>query len=176
MPITGSSETCLVLIRGNSGSGKSTVARSLREAMGYGTAWIEQDHIRRVLLREPDSPNGANIGLIDQTARYALDRGYTVILEGILDSGRYGDMLTRLAADHLGLTLAYYFDVEFDETVRRHQSRPQAQVFSPQDMADWYRPFDLVEGLNETRIAETETADDVVHRIMVDAAEKQRHD
>ncbi|MFN8148076.1 MAG: hypothetical protein U0R76_11480 [Candidatus Nanopelagicales bacterium] len=85
-------------------------------------------------------------------------------------------MLTRLAADHLGLTLAYYFDVEFDETVRRHQSRPQAQVFSPQDMADWYRPFDLVEGLNETRIAETETADDVVHRIMVDAAEKQRHD
>jgi hypothetical protein len=42
-------------------------------------------------------------------------------------------------------------------------------------MADWYRPLDLVEGLNDTRIAETETADDVVHRILVDAANRQQY-
>lgn len=175
VPTTGSSETCLIVLRGNSASGKSTVARSLREAMGYGTAWIEQDHIRRVLLREPDKPNGANIGLIDQTARYALDHGYTVILEGILDASRYGDMLRRLAADHLGPTLAYYFDVDFDETVRRHRSRPQSQEFGPQDMAGWYSPLDLVDGLDETRLTKTATAADVIQRILDDAANGQRH-
>lgn len=143
--------------------------------MGYGTAWIEQDHIRRVLLREPDTPNGVNIGLIDETARYALDHGYTVILEGILDARHYGDMLKGLAADHLGLTLAYYFDVEFDETVRRHRSRPQSQEFGPQDMAAWYNPLDLVEGLGETRLTKTATAADVIQRILNDAANGQRH-
>ena len=63
--MTGSPSTRLVVLRGNSGSGKSTTARTLRERLGRGTAWVEQDHLRRILLRERDVPGGVNIGLID---------------------------------------------------------------------------------------------------------------
>lgn len=42
--MTGSPDTRLVVLRGNSGSGKSTTARTLRERLGRGTAWVEQDH------------------------------------------------------------------------------------------------------------------------------------
>lgn len=74
----------LIVIRGNSGAGKTTLARWLQLAMGRGTANIGQDHFRRVVLREHDLPDADNIGLIAQRARHCLAIGYHVILEGIL--------------------------------------------------------------------------------------------
>ncbi|MGI8747739.1 MAG: AAA family ATPase, partial [Deinococcus sp.] len=125
----GTSQTRLLMLRGNSGSGKSSVARAVRLAAGRGVAWVEQDYLRRTLLREHDVPGGLNIALIEQTVRFALDHGYHVILEGILYSGHYGEMLTGLCRAHRGQNFAYYFDLPFDETVRRHQTRPQAHEF-----------------------------------------------
>lgn len=115
-----------MILRGNSGSGKSTVARQLRDRVGRGVAWIEQDCLRRILLREHDLTRAVNIGFIDQTARYALDAGYDVIVEGILNTCRYGLMLRELTADHRGRTGHHSLDVHFEETVRRHAGRPQA--------------------------------------------------
>jgi predicted kinase len=58
----GSDQTRLVVLRGNSGAGKSTVAKALREAYGRGVAWVSQDLIRRIILREKDRPDATNIG------------------------------------------------------------------------------------------------------------------
>lgn len=91
---TGSPDTVLVCIRGNSGSGKSSIARELRHRHGRGCALVEQDYLRRIVLRERDKPGGVAPALIEQTVRFALDHGYHVVLEGILYTGRYRDMLT----------------------------------------------------------------------------------
>jgi predicted kinase len=120
----GSERTRLIVMRGNSGSGKSTVATALREASGRGIAWVSQDLIRRIILREKDKPGGVNIGLIEQVARYSLDNGYHVILDGIFYADRYGPMLAALSRDHLGVSCFYYLDVSIEETLRRHLSRP----------------------------------------------------
>ncbi|HZX04988.1 kinase [Kribbella sp.] len=166
--MTGSPSTRLVVLRGNSGSGKTTTARTLREHLGRGTAWVEQDHLRRILLREHDVPGGANIGLIDLNVRYALDHGYDVVLEGILNAGRYGDMLTRLTADHRGTTLHYYFDIPFEETVVRHGTRENRRAFSPDAMQDWYRERDLLDGVEQTVIGPDSALDETVGRILTD--------
>jgi predicted kinase len=50
----GAERTRLIVLRGNSGSGKSTVARALREAYGRGIARVSQDLIRRIILKEKD--------------------------------------------------------------------------------------------------------------------------
>lgn len=95
----GSLDPVLVIIRGNSGSGKSTIARELRQRMvdrGIKTALVEQDYLRRIVLKERDIPNGDNIPLIEQTVTFALERGYAVVLEGILYTPHYGAMLVRL--------------------------------------------------------------------------------
>jgi 2-phosphoglycerate kinase len=42
----------LIVIRGNSGSGKSVSAREVRHRYGRGAALIELDYVRRVILRE----------------------------------------------------------------------------------------------------------------------------
>lgn len=100
----GTEETRLIVLRGNSASGKSSVAAGLRERFGRGLAVVAQDNIRRTVLRERDRPGAANIGLIDLTARYALDAGFHVVVEGILYADHYGAMLAALSADHLGPT------------------------------------------------------------------------
>ncbi|MFD9061502.1 hypothetical protein ACFVZ3_08295 [Kitasatospora purpeofusca] len=52
------------------------------------------------MLRERDVADGANIGLIGLVARHALDSGFHTVVEGILDDGRYGAMVTDLVARH----------------------------------------------------------------------------
>ncbi len=166
---TGSDRTRLVVLRGNSGSGKSTVAAELRAACGQRLAWISQDLIRRVILKEKDRPGAVNIGLIDQITRYCLDQGYHAVLDGILYADRYEQMLAGLWREHLGLTRFYYLDVTLDETLRRHATRPQASDFGADDMRSWYRPRDLLATIQERVIGETSTLRQTVDLILADA-------
>ena len=46
----------LFIIRGNSASGKSTIAKKLQLELGYGTMLIPQDVIRREIVRVKDEP------------------------------------------------------------------------------------------------------------------------
>lgn len=131
-------------------------------------AWVEQDNLRRIVLREHDVPDGANIGLIQMTVRYALDHGYDVILEGILYTDHYGEMLERLTADHVGTTGHYYFDIPFAETIRRHQTRPLSLKVTADQMRGWYRTRDLLPFVDETIISEDDSLESTVRRIITE--------
>ncbi|WP_411111632.1 kinase [Streptomyces sp. c-19] len=164
----GTRDTRLVVLRGNSASGKSSVAAGLRDRFGRGLALVGQDNLRRIVLRERDRPGAANIGLIDLTARYALDAGYHVVVEGILYADHYGEMLARLRADHNGPTHGYYLDVPFEETVARHATKPIANDFGEPELRGWYRERDLLPGAVETVIGAESTVHETVERIMRD--------
>lgn len=167
---TGTDSTRLVILRGNSASGKSATAAAIRARHGRrDLAIVGQDHLRRIVLREHDVPGGANIGLIDRVARYALDHGYHTIVEGIFRADHYGDMLTALRADHRGLTCCYYFDVPFTETLRRHAAKPEAARYGAAEMRAWYRERDLLPGGVERVIPAGSSLDDTVERIVREA-------
>ncbi|MBK3637195.1 kinase [Streptomyces sp. MBT97] len=166
--MVGTEEARLVVLRGNSASGKSTVASSLRERFVRGLALVGQDNLRRVVLRERDRPGAVNIGLIDLTARYALDAGFHVVVEGVLYADRYGDMLTALRADHRGATHGYYLDVPFGETLVRHATKPIADDVSEKQLRDWYRTRDLLPGGTETVIGADSALHETIDRIMDD--------
>jgi hypothetical protein len=163
---TGTEETRLILLRGNSASGKSSVAAGLRDRFGRGLALVEQDTLRRVVLRERDRPGAVNIGLIDTVARYALDAGYHVVVEGILYADHYGGMLGRLRADHRGPTHAYYLDVPFEETLARHATKPGLAGIGESELRSWYRPLDLLPGAVETVVDAASSRTATVERIM----------
>lgn len=166
--MVGDGATRLVVLRGNSGSGKSTTAQRVRRRVGRGVAWVEQDYLRRILLREHDRPGVPNIGLIDQTVRYSLDHGYHVILEGIFYTPHYGDMLRHLITDHAGHTGVYYFQLPFEETVRRHATKPLSAVVTQEQLRDWYQPSDLLNVPGEQVIDSSSTLDDTTTRIISD--------
>ncbi|MFI9643584.1 AAA family ATPase [Micromonospora sp. NPDC051925] len=158
----------LVIIRGNSGSGKTTTAREVRRRFGRGAALLEQDYLRRIVLREHDS---AGIGPVapaftTATARTALDLGYHVILEGILHTERYAAVLHQLIDDHSGPVAVFYLDVSFDETVRRHLSRDEPIPVTPDEMRTWYTHRDLLDTPGETVIGETSTLEQTVTTIL----------
>ena len=144
MMTVGSEAPRLVLLRGNSGSGKTSIAAEIRARFGRGVAVVSQDVIRRGVLQEQDVSNGANIGLIDLVARYALDQGFHVVVEGILGAARYEPMLTALLRDHRGVSRCYYLDVPFEETLARHATKPNTNDFGADEMRRWYRPLDLL--------------------------------
>ncbi|MGW8380575.1 AAA family ATPase [Streptomyces sp. ODS28] len=155
----------LILLRGNSASGKSSVAAGLRERYGRGLALVGQDTLRREVLRERDVPGGANIGLIDLTARYALNHGFHVVLEGILSTEHYAGMLSALLADHAGRSHCFYLDVPFEETLVRHATKPQAAEYGEAELRRWFRPLDLLPGGVETVIPAASGLEETVERI-----------
>jgi len=153
----------LIVIRGNSGSGKSTVAREVRLRYGRGCALVEQDYLRRVLLREHESvQEPITPELIGLSVRFALEHGYHVILEGILDRVRYGEAIAALQREHEDATYLFYLDVAFEETLRRHATRPQAAEFTGEHMRDWYRPSDLLALPGERIIPESSTQEETI--------------
>jgi hypothetical protein len=159
----------LIVIRGNSASGKSAVAAEIRRRHGRGLAIVGQDNLRREVLRERDVPGGANIGLIDLTARFALDHGFHVIVEGILSADHYGRMLAALIGDHAGRCHAYYLDIPWEETLRRHATKPEAAEYGEREMRAWYRERDLLPGGLEHVVPASSSLDATVRLIMADA-------
>ncbi|MFF0739359.1 kinase [Streptomyces sp. NPDC004111] len=161
--------TRLVVLRGNSASGKSSVAAGLRERYGRGIALVGQDNLRRVVLREHDRPGGANIGLIDLTVRYALEHGFHTVLEGILYADRYGGMLAGLHADYRARSHWYYLDVPFEETVARHATKPIADEVGVEVLREWYRPRDLLPGGAETVVPAASSLRETVDRVLYES-------
>ncbi|MFF7607659.1 M15 family metallopeptidase [Streptomyces parvulus] len=166
---TGRADTRLVVLRGNSASGKSSVARGLRDHYGRGIAIVGQDVIRRDVLREHDTARGANIALLGRVAREALDAGFHVVLEGILYADRYGHMITSLVRDHRGVSHCYYLDVPLETTLVRHASKADAayrEQVTDSHLTSWYRERDLLPGGPETVIPADSTLGDTVARIL----------
>jgi hypothetical protein len=77
-------------------------------------------------------------------------------------------MLAELAADHRGRTGVYYLDVSFDESLRRHATRPQASEFGPEHMREWYRERDVLGLPGEQLVPHTSSLHDTVARILAD--------
>ena len=117
----------LVILRGNSGSGKTTVARVLQRKIGFNTMLISQDEIRRNMLWVKDGIDTKALPLMIELLKYGNEHSDIVILEGIMYDEWYSPLF-NLANELYGANVySYYFDIPFEETVRRHQTRSKAK-------------------------------------------------
>jgi hypothetical protein len=159
----------LIVIRGNSASGKSTIASLIREKHGRGLAVVGQDNLRRVVLREHDTIGAANVGLIDLTCRFALGNGFHVVLEGILRAERYGAMLAGLREEYADRSSWWFIDIPFSETLQRHSTKPQVHEYGEVEMRSWWHEQDFLPGGFERVITVGESAEAAATRIMTGA-------
>lgn len=166
------SAPALVILRGNSASGKSTIARRAQRALPRGrVAVIGQDQVRRDILREHgDSEPADTIALTEVMVRHCLDRGRTVIVEGIFKTARYREMFEGLLAGHDGPHLVYYLDVSLEETLRRHALKPIAGHVSEEEVSSWYVERDLLELPGEVVLAEGRSEGELVAALLADLA------
>ena len=133
---------------------------------------VSQDVVRREMLRTKDFAGNPAIELIYDLCLYGRKIGYTVILEGILSNKKYGKMLQRLLVDFAGNYRVYYFDVSFEETVRRHKLKPNRHEFGETEMREWWKDKDYLGVPSETLIDETMSQADIVQMILRDVTGK----
>ena len=74
----------LIVLRGNSGSGKTTIAKELQKRFGNNAMLISQDVIRRDMLNVKDGENTLALPLMKELLVYGHGHSYTVILEEIM--------------------------------------------------------------------------------------------
>ena len=158
----------LIILRGNSGSGKTTVAKLLFDHFHADAMLVSQDVVRRKMLHVEDTPNNPAVELIHRLCLYGNRLNKIVILEGILRRDIYGDMLTKLISDFNGLAHVYYFDIPFDETLRRHATKPNAHEFGEAEMRQWWRSSDVLGVKEEQIFNEKMSADDMLKNILND--------
>ncbi|TKD69388.1 kinase [Pseudalkalibacillus hwajinpoensis] len=156
----------LIILRGNSGSGKTTIAKSLQDHLGQGTLLVSQDVVRRDMLKVHDRDGNPSIDLIRQIAEYGKDNCEFVIVEGILMKQRYGDMLNNLIQFYEQKAYTYYFDLSFEETVTRHYTRSQKMEFGEDSLLAWWHPNDFLGVEGEVLITNDMSQDDILKQIL----------
>lgn len=157
----------LIIIRGNSGSGKSTIATRLRQKMESKTMLIPQDMIRREILKVKDDKNNPSVKLIRDIALFGKSINYDVIIEGILANHKYGNMLKRLIKE-FEYSFIYYLNVSFEETLNRHKTKINSHAFGENEMKDWWLNDDRLGVRDELILEEELSLNDIIKKILED--------
>lgn len=160
----------LIIIRGNSGSGKTTLAKNLQHRFGFNTMVISHDVVRREILWVKDGEGTPALPLMMELLKYGHKNSKVVILEGILDAEAYDELFIAAKKLYNDNIFAYYYDIPFEETVSRHQTRAKKHSFGAEDMKRWWKEKDFLQNISEEIISEEitlEQAADLVYNRVV---------
>ena len=129
---------------------------------------ISQDVVRREMLFVKDGPNQEASQLLLELALYGKSNCNIVILEGILNSKRYKNLFENLLDKFKDKILAYYFDIPFEETLNRHQQKPNAYEFGEKEMREWWNEKDLLDIIPEVLLYKELSLNEIVDIIYHD--------
>lgn len=152
----------LIILRGNSGSGKTTVSKELQKRFGRNTMLISQDMVRLQMLYAKDAEA---LPLIIQLLKYGRQNSDITILEGILDSEVYESLFEVAVKEYGADIFAFYYDLPFEETLQRHATKPNRAEFGEQDMRRWWKEKDYNDVIPEKTITRDMSISDTVDMI-----------
>ena len=159
----------LIILRGNSGSGKTSAAKALQEKFGPNTMRISHDMIRMEMLH-----TSGKIGveksepLMIELLQYGRAHSEITVLEGILPAEPYRRLFETAKEEYGENIFAYYYDLSFEETLRRHGTKPNRGDFGEEDMRRWWLEKDLLPDIPETILTEEWSLEDAVEKIFRD--------
>lgn len=156
----------LVILRGNSGSGKTTVAKMLQEKFGPNTMLISHDMIRMQILHVWSAEGvRKSLPLMIALLRYGRRNSEITILEGILPYEDYKPLFEVALEEYGENIFSYYYDISFEETLRRHQTKPNRDEFGEADMRRWWKEKDFLEIIPQTVLDEDVRLEEAVELI-----------
>ena len=149
-------------MRGNSGSGKTTIAKNLQNHFGDRTLLVSQDTVRRDMLKVRDRKGNLSLDLIRQITEYGKGKCKFVILEGIFVKELYEEMLLDLIRYYDNNVAVYYFDLSFEKTVERHHTRTLSDSFGEDSLQSWWKAKDYLGVEDEKMLTEEMTEEDIM--------------
>lgn len=135
----------LIILRGNSGSGKTALAGVLQQRFGPNTMLISHDMVRMKMLHVWGKEGvEKSLPLMIELVKYSRQHCDITILEGILSAKDY-NLLFETAIKEYGTNIfAYYYDISFEETLKRHQTKPNCMDFGEEDLRRWWNEKDYL--------------------------------
>lgn len=158
----------LIILRGNSGSGKTTVAKELQNLYGHNTMRISQDVVRREMLMVKDGADTKALPLLQELLKYGHAHSEITVLEGIMYAAWYQPLFVLAGQLYGPQVYAYYFDLPFEETLRRHQTKANCTEFGEAEMRRWWEEKDYSPVLAEETITAEESLPEILARIVRD--------
>lgn len=156
----------LIILRGNSGSGKTSAASELQGKFGPNTMLLSHDMVRMNILHVwGEEGIKRSLPLMIELLRYGRRNSEITILEGILSSIEYHKLFEAAVEEYGSDIFAYYYDLPFEETLRRHATKPNRNDFGESDMRRWWREKDFLPMIHETVLTKEISLNDAVEMI-----------
>lgn len=156
----------LIILRGNSGSGKTSVAKALQKKFGPNTMLISHDMVRMEILHEWGAEGIIKSEpLMINLLKYGRENSEVTIMEGVLHSEEYNRLFEEAVKEYGHHIFAYYYDLPFEETLLRHSTKANCNDFGESDMRRWWKEKDFLPMICETVITWDLSLDDVVEMI-----------
>ena len=97
--------------------------------------------------------------------KYGNIHSHIVILEGILDADKYKSLFELAVQLYDTEIYSYYFDITFEETLKRHKTKPNCNDFGEADMRRWWKEKDYSEVLKESIITDEQDLQSIIQNI-----------
>ena len=162
----------IIILRGNACSGKTTVSKALKQKIGNDMMLIPQDFVRMEMLGVEDVRNNPAIALLQNLVIYGHSNFEIVILEGILNKWHYQNLFKTIEEVYKTQIFAYYFDLPFEETVKRHTER-NCSSFGEKEMREWWAEKDYIMNIKEKIITKDMSIDETVEFIYQDIMKEE---
>ncbi len=120
--------TKLIIIRGPSGVGKSTVAKALLKRTTRPTVLVDLDHYRFSFVNPPNHDHGLEYAMSGSDVLIGLQLGFDVIFDGNFTATAHDPFLDKLLSAHPEETYLFYLDASLNETLKRHETKSHPRI------------------------------------------------
>ena len=126
---------------------------------------ISQDVVRREILYVKDGEKPKVEELLFQLAMYGKEHCKVVIIEGIFNSKWYSNLFKKLSNEFKDNIFAFYFDIPFEETLKRHKTKQNAKEFGEKEMREWWNEKDLLGFIPEILLGKELEKNEIINLI-----------
>ena len=142
----------------------------LQRKFGSNTMLVSHDMVRMQMLHVWGREGiERSLPLMIELVRYGAQHSAVTILEGVLDSQEYHALFEACRQSFGNRIYAYYYDLPFEETLRRHETKPNRMDFGEADMRRWWREKDYLTIFPERIFTQEISLDEAVERIYREA-------
>jgi shikimate kinase len=120
--------TKLIIIRGPSGVGKSTVAKALMRRTKRPTVLVDLDHYRFSFVNPPNFDHDVEYEMSGSDVLIGLRLGFDVVFDGNFSATANDPFLEKLFVAHPEENYIFYLDATLCATLKRHKTRTNPRI------------------------------------------------
>ena len=120
--------TKLIIIRGPSGVGKSSVAKALLKRTTRPTVLVDLDHYRFSFVNPPNYDHDLESAMSGSDVLIGLKLGFDVIFDGNFTATVHDPFLAKLLSAHPEENYLFYLDASLNETLKRQETKSHPRI------------------------------------------------